>query len=391
MNIHTDKPRKNSSRSASNTIYNKQSDGGSVHQFVDNRPGITVQKKLQEILRNSIGRPQKTEAFKAKVLQAKWILNKEGKRIWVPEDYELKEGEKPYEGDLVTVENPAEAEELILHSFHLGSKIEMCSIFAGALLGDSGKAKEVDLTFSVTDRNLPRFTVICEPVGLRLLCNQEDARTMRLDSIRVDTKSRGSGKTGPQTIRCLLDLTKRNADLHRWILVAAEELGPYAWASMGWAVQSESARSVVDMIIKRFGYVAEELRNIVFLKKFLEEDQIIMMQKNAKICDLIAEKEFGEVPAGWGQHVVQILTKGEPRDCMRALANVDKEKKEIFIPRLFTIEDKKVVKLFTLAQALTLHHDKLSGEPSGAITWEGELKMKEGDDLKHVENYLGGK
>lgn len=430
MIIHADKKQAGKSRAAVDATAKKQSSSEPVFQFVNSRPETIVQRKLQEIADNSAqmrqrmtfqeiadnrtnaaqaaqlqkitnypaaqppqttGRLKKITSPPAKTLQAKWILNKEGERVWVPEEYELKEGEMLYKGDLVAVETAGEAEELLLSTFKLGSGNEMCSVFAEALLGDKGKAKEIDLTFSVTDSKLPRFTVVCESVGLRLLCNQEDAKTMRLDSIRVDSKSRGAGKTGPQTVKCLLDLTKRNVDLHRWILVAAEELGPYAWASMGWAVRDESAVAVIGKIITRFGNVAEELKNVFFLKKYLEEPQLLLMKQNAAICELISEKRFEEVPGGWGRQVVHILTKGEPRDCMRALANVDKGKKEIFIPRLYTKGNEKVVMYVTLAQALTLSHDKLTGEPSGAITWEGELKMKEGEDLGLVEKYLGGK
>jgi hypothetical protein len=62
----------------------------------------------------------------------------------------------------------------------------------------------------------------------------------------------------------LLDLTKRNEDLEKWILVAAEELGPYAWASMGWAVRDLDTKPVdgiIEDVRKRFGALAEELGN----------------------------------------------------------------------------------------------------------------------------------
>ena len=53
MNIHADKTQENKNRSVANEFSQKQSDGVSTFQFVDNRPEAIAQRKLQEVANNS--------------------------------------------------------------------------------------------------------------------------------------------------------------------------------------------------------------------------------------------------------------------------------------------------------------------------------------------------
>lgn len=54
MNIHADKMQENKSHSVANALSKKQSDGVSTFQFVDNRPEVVDQRKLQEMANNSL-------------------------------------------------------------------------------------------------------------------------------------------------------------------------------------------------------------------------------------------------------------------------------------------------------------------------------------------------
>ncbi|MDC3285101.1 hypothetical protein OAU94_01515 [Flavobacteriaceae bacterium] len=53
MNTHADKTQENKSQSVANTVSQKQSNGKSTFQFVDNRPDAVAQLKLQEVANNS--------------------------------------------------------------------------------------------------------------------------------------------------------------------------------------------------------------------------------------------------------------------------------------------------------------------------------------------------
>lgn len=53
MNTHADKTQEKKSQSVANAVSRQQSGGGSTFQFVDNRPEAIVQRKLQEMAKNS--------------------------------------------------------------------------------------------------------------------------------------------------------------------------------------------------------------------------------------------------------------------------------------------------------------------------------------------------
>jgi len=53
MNTHADQTKENKSQAVSNALSQKESDGVSAFQFVDNRPEAVAQRKLQEIANNS--------------------------------------------------------------------------------------------------------------------------------------------------------------------------------------------------------------------------------------------------------------------------------------------------------------------------------------------------
>jgi len=54
MNSHADKTQENESKSVANAVSQKQSVGKSAFQFVDNRPEAIAQRKLNEIVNNSL-------------------------------------------------------------------------------------------------------------------------------------------------------------------------------------------------------------------------------------------------------------------------------------------------------------------------------------------------
>lgn len=53
MNTHADKTQENKSQSVANTVSQKQGNGDSTFQFVDNHPEAVAQRKLQEMANNS--------------------------------------------------------------------------------------------------------------------------------------------------------------------------------------------------------------------------------------------------------------------------------------------------------------------------------------------------
>ncbi|WP_395303777.1 hypothetical protein [Enterobacter sp. ECC-019] len=53
MNTHAGKKQENKSQSATNAVFQKQRGGESIFQFVDNRPEVIAQRKMQEMVSNS--------------------------------------------------------------------------------------------------------------------------------------------------------------------------------------------------------------------------------------------------------------------------------------------------------------------------------------------------
>ena len=54
MNIHADKTQKDKSQSAENGVSQKKNRADSTFQFVDNRPEVFTQKRLQELANNPL-------------------------------------------------------------------------------------------------------------------------------------------------------------------------------------------------------------------------------------------------------------------------------------------------------------------------------------------------
>lgn len=82
MHTQVDKTGENKSQAVANAVFQKQGDGESTFQFVDNRPEVGAQRKLQGIVNNSSQSKQisQLQVMAAKALQtkAKWVSTKVG-------------------------------------------------------------------------------------------------------------------------------------------------------------------------------------------------------------------------------------------------------------------------------------------------------------------------
>jgi len=79
MNTHSDKTQENKSQSVANAVAQKQNNGESTFQFVDNRPEAVAQQKLQEDIKNSpkVQRLKVYQKMADKVLKDRSENNKE--------------------------------------------------------------------------------------------------------------------------------------------------------------------------------------------------------------------------------------------------------------------------------------------------------------------------
>lgn len=132
MNTHADKTQKNKSQSAAHEVSKKQSIGGSTFQFVDNRPEIVAQRKLQEMTNIS---PQAKQAAQLQVMadnysvqQQQPIQNKEN-NTGLPDN--LKSGIENISGysmdDVKVHYNSDKPAQLNAHAYAQGTDIHLGS------------------------------------------------------------------------------------------------------------------------------------------------------------------------------------------------------------------------------------------------------------------------